>query len=89
MENDFTTYLAENLSQSQFENALREVFGSAHRRTKALNDPQIITHQELLELAGLLGVPAIDLVERFSVGAEKVSEKEVQNLRLLAKAVAA
>lgn len=89
MENDFTTYLTENLSQAQYETGLREVFGSPHRRTKALNDPAFITHAELLEIASMLDVPAIDLIMRFRVGINKITKREIENLQLLSKAVAA
>ena len=85
MEN-FESYLKNSLTLTEYEQDLRLIFNSAHRRTKVLIAPWTATHSELLSLADLMGVAAINLVDDYKVATENLSEREIANLRLVAKA---
>lgn len=82
-ENNFHNYLKANLPTEKFNEGLKSLFGSPHRRTKALNDPTTITHAELIELADLLRTSAWMLCNDFEVGKEVLTEKEKEQIRLV------
>lgn len=82
-ENNFYNYLKANLPTEKFNEGLKSLFGSPHRRTKALNDPTTITHAELIELADLLDTSAWQLYHKMEVGKEVVTEKEAEQLLLV------
>jgi hypothetical protein len=85
MENDFEfeTYLKGKLTHRQFEEGLRELFGTPHRRTKALNMPSSITHAELLKLSKFLDVSAHTLYTSFGVGSGALEKLEVEMLEFV------
>jgi hypothetical protein len=85
MKQEFEAYLRGVLSSKDFEEGLRELFGSAHRRTKVLRDCSILSHAELLELADLLNVSPMFLIQEFGAAAG-LTEREVNNLRAVQEA---
>lgn len=88
MENKFEEFLKKNLSATQFEEDLRVLFGSPHRRTKVLENPRIVTHKELLELAELLDVQPLTLFMEHKVAFGTLSQKEVELLEFVFVTVA-
>ena len=82
MEN-LESYLRRELSHNDFTEGLEGLFGSPHMRTKILTRPEKATNHQLLQLADLTGLTAWDLIERFGVGTEKVSDLERQNHKQL------
>lgn len=76
-------YLRRKLSHNDFTVGLEQLFGSPHMRTKILLRPERATNHQLLQLAEITGLTAYELMERFEVGKEKVSDLEKQNHRML------
>ena len=73
------------MSARAYEQELRQIFGTSHRRTKILRDPGMINHAELLELSDLLHVPPLFLVDEFGA-ADNLTEREKENLRAVQEA---
>jgi hypothetical protein len=82
MEN-LETYLRRTLNHNDFTAGLEELFGSPHMRTRILNKPQKATNHQLLQLAEITGLSAAELMEKFNVGMERVSDLEKQHHKML------
>lgn len=76
-------FLRQTISHDDFTTGLVDVFGSPHMRTKVLEKPGRATHQQLLSLARLTGINALELLNKWAVGQCNVSELEKQNLEQL------
>lgn len=83
MESKFEEYLKGKLTTSQFEDGLRNLFGSPHRRTKVLANAKIISHSELLDLAELLDVTSFSLFTEFQCGMDALSLREIEQLEMI------
>lgn len=90
MKESFEDMLRRVLPSKEFNEDLEEYFGSPHMRTKILRKPEKATHAQLLHFSKITGMEAYELLEKWGVGREKVSELERDNLKkLAAMAVAA
>lgn len=77
------SYLCRTLSHHDFTTKLEERLGSATMRTRLLNRPEKAFNEQLLLLSEITGLSAWELMEKFSVGTERVSELEKQNHKKL------
>jgi hypothetical protein len=88
MGNSFEEYLKGKLTAVEFVDGLKDLFGSPHRRTKVLENPRIVTHKELLELAELLNVQPLTLFMEYKVAFGTLSQREVEQLQFVFLTVA-
>lgn len=83
MRESFENYLRRTLSHEEFTTKLEEKLGSATMRTRLLNRPERAYNEQLLILSELTGLSAWELMEKYGVGTERVSEMEKQNHKKL------
>jgi hypothetical protein len=77
------SYLRRTFSHHDFTTKLEERLGSATMRTRLLNRPEKAFNEQLLILSELTGLSAWELMERYNVGIERVSEIEKANHKKL------
>ncbi len=88
MKNSLEDYLKGKLTAADFEEGLKNLFGSPHRRTKVLENPRIVKHSELLELAQLLDVQPLTLYAEYQVAFGTLTQREVEQLQFVFVTVA-
>lgn len=69
----FEKFLREKLSHQQFENLEMALKVSPHRRTKILNDPRVMTIDEVKTISKLVKEPVEFLINSFNAGASKIT----------------
>lgn len=79
MTESLESYLRRTLSHQDFTTKLEELLGSATMRTRLLNRPEKAYNEQLLKLSQLTGLSAWELMQKYRVGIERVSELEKQN----------
>lgn len=82
----FVQHLRETLNSEKFDDGLRAVFGTPHRRTKFLNGELAVgdvTHAELLGLAKLLDVTPFSIYSEFGVASNNVKSVELEQLQFV------
>ena len=88
MQSNLKDYLKGKLSIGQYEEGLRELFNSPHRRTKVLENAAIATHAELLALAAMCNVSAYSMFTEYGVAKENLTLLEIQNLEYIFVSIA-
>ena len=83
MEKELIEFLRAKLTLSQYEESMRQIFGSSIRRTKFLNNPKIATHAELLDIAELCKVTPFWLFSEYNVGFDNLTLREIGQLSFI------
>ena len=66
-------FLRDKLTHQQFENLEMALKVSPHRRTKILNDPRLMTIDEVKIISKLVKEPIDFIINNFNAGAEKIT----------------
>lgn len=83
MRESLENYLHRTLTNEEFTTKLEEKLGSSTMRTRLLNRPEKAYNEQLLMLAELTGLSAWELMDKYSVGVERISEIEKANHKKL------
>lgn len=81
---NFDQYLKENMTKADYDNLATKLNMSQNKLTRRLIDPCLFNYDELLIINEMLlnEVRAIDLLEQFGAGIDKVSVRQMRLLQV-------